>query len=74
MEMQKVESSNVLEIGHDGKETMRVLYAGKGRMENCLYEFEEVSTDDFDKLQKAKSVGSHLYRMGVKGVKIQKED
>lgn len=65
IKMDKVQSSNVVAIGHDGKNVMRVEYRG-----DSFYDFQGVSADDFDKLQKAKSVGSHLHRMGINGTKI----
>lgn len=65
MKMEKVESSNVVAIGHDGKDVMRVQYRG-----DSFYNFEGVTPEGFDKLQKAKSVGSFLHKMNVKGTKI----
>jgi hypothetical protein len=65
IKMNPVQSSNVVAIGHDGKNVMRVQYRG-----DSFYNFEGVSIDDFNELQKSKSVGSHLHRMGVKGTKI----
>ena len=63
--MQKVESSNVNAIGHDGKETMIVEYRGQS-----FYGFKGVFADAFAELEKAESVGSHLHKMGIKGTKI----
>lgn len=74
IQMVKVVSSNIVSVGHDGKETMHVLYAGKGGREDTLYEFEGVSADAFGKLLNAKSIGSHLYRMNVKGTKVNEEE
>jgi predicted RNA-binding Zn-ribbon protein involved in translation (DUF1610 family) len=65
MKMNKVASSNVVAIGHNGKETMNVQYRG-----DSLYKFEGVSVDAFTALQKAKSVGSSLHKIGIKGTRI----
>lgn len=65
IKLEPVESSNVVSIGHDGKKLMRVQYRG-----DSFYDFEGVTPEGFDKLKNAKSVGSFLHKMNVKGTKI----
>lgn len=65
IKMESVISSNVVAIGHDGKDMMRVEYRG-----DSFYDFEGVTPEGFDKLKNSKSVGSFLHRMNVKGIKI----
>jgi len=65
MKMNKVQSSCIVAIGHDGKEEMRVKYKGLS-----FYSFKGVSVKDFKTLQSAKSLGSCLHKMGVKGTKM----
>ena len=68
MKMEPVTSSNVTHIGHDGKD-MRVTYKG-----GTTYHFKGVSKAAHDKLMKSESKGSHLAKMGIKGVKLEKPD
>jgi KTSC domain len=66
MEMNPVKSSNITHIGHDGT-TMRVTYKS-----GDTYEFNGIPPHDHAKLMAADSKGSHLFKMGVKGVKVKK--
>ena len=64
--MHPVKSSQVTHIGHDG-DKMHITYVS-----GDTYEFKGVSKECHDTLMKAKSIGSHLYKMGIKGVKLKK--
>ena len=66
IKMEKVKSSNVVAIGHNGKDVMRVEYRG-----DSFYDFEGVTPEGFDKLKNSKSVGSFLHKMNVRGKKIK---
>jgi hypothetical protein len=53
-----VVSSNVASVAHDpATNTLEVRYRNDG-----TYQYADVSAEDFDRLQKAKSVGSHLHQ------------
>lgn len=55
--MSPVKSGQIAEIGHDG-DTMAVRFKHGG----TLYHYHGVTADDFAKLQKAESLGSHLHQ------------
>ena len=55
--MSPVKSGQIAEIGHDG-DTLAVRFKHGG----TLYHYHGVSPDDFAKLQKAESLGSHLHK------------
>ena len=67
MKMQEVKSSNVVSIGYEHG-VMHVKYKS-----GDTYEFHGVSDKEHDGLIKAKSIGSHLYKMGIKGKKLDKK-
>ena len=54
--MHNVKSSQIESIGHDGS-TLAVKFKSGG-----TYHYQGVSADDFSKLQKAESLGSHLQK------------
>ena len=63
MEMISVQSSQIAQIGHDGDSTLRILFRRGG-----LYEYAQVSREEFDALRLAPSVATH-FASRVKGVK-----
>ena len=54
--MQAIKSSQIESIGHHG-DTLAVKFKHGGE-----YRYHGVSADDFQKLQKAESIGSHLHK------------
>ena len=54
MLMEKVESGNILEIGHE-ETKMRVRFKG-----GTLYEYDSVSKEAFEEFKNAESKGSHF--------------
>jgi hypothetical protein len=65
MEHVKVNSSNIVSIGHEGT-TLQVTFKS-----GSTYEYHPVDKDDFNKLLNASSVGKTLNGLGLKGVKIE---
>lgn len=63
MEMQNVQSSQIAQVGHDGAQTLRVLFRRGG-----LYEYTGVSHEEFDEMMNAESLGSFFYKQ-IKDVK-----
>ena len=63
MEMISVVSSQIAQIGHDGQSTLRVLFRRGG-----LYEYYDVTPEEFDEFRSAESIRSHFGRH-IKGVK-----
>lgn len=57
MRMQKVESSNIAEMGHKGT-TMRVLFHNGG-----LYDYAGVPLTTYHEIVNAESVGSTFHRL-----------
>jgi hypothetical protein len=62
-----VKSSNVKSIAYENG-VMHVVYSS-----GDAYEFKGVSEEDHKKLMAAKSIGSHLHKMGIKGTKLKKQ-
>lgn len=67
MKHYNVKSSNVKSIAHKG-DVMHVTYKGSGK----TYEFTGISSDQFNALKNAKSIGKHLNGMGIKGKLVDK--
>ncbi len=63
MEMINVQSSQIAQIGHDGQSTLRVLFRRGG-----LYDYQQVTSEEFEALHNAASIGSHFGSF-IKGVK-----
>lgn len=55
MEMKPVQSSQIASIGHDGQSKLRVQFRSGG-----LYEYSDVTPEEFTKLSTAPSIGGHL--------------
>lgn len=55
MEMKPVQSSQIAAIGHDGGSKLRVQFRAGG-----LYEYANVTPEEFAKLESATSIGSHF--------------
>jgi hypothetical protein len=64
MQMHPVKSSHIEAIGHEGT-TMHVRFKGSG-----TYAYDGVTSEGFEKLKGAASVGKHLAKMNVTGKKI----
>lgn len=62
IKMHSVTSSHIKEVGHDGKDSMRVVYK-TGR----AYNFHGISPEHFDKIRKAESVGRAIQATGITG-------
>jgi hypothetical protein len=72
MKMQRVESSNIHSTGHEG-DTMHIAFKLKDGSIGETYAYTPVSAGNHVKLRAAKSVGGHLNKMGIKGVKLPAE-
>ena len=68
MQMEKVDSSNVEAIGHEG-DVMHVEFKHGG-----TYEYKGVTAAGVAKLKGVHSIGVHLRKMDVKGVKLPEQD
>ena len=72
MDMHKITSSHIVEIGHDEEiDTLKVVFKG-----NSTYLFKDVSKEDFAGLLESESKGKYLRQMDVysRGMKIDTED
>lgn len=63
MEMQSVQSSQIAQVGHDGGLKLQVLFRRGG-----LYEYDGVTSTEFDEMMNAESLGSFFYK-NIKGTK-----
>lgn len=63
MELLSVNSSQIAQIGHDGQSKLQVLFRRGG-----LYEYDQVTAQEFDELLNADSLGSHFHKT-IKGRK-----
>lgn len=67
MEMTNVQSSQIAAVGHNGESTLHILFRRGG-----LYEYDNVSAQEYDDLLRAESIGSHFGKH-IKGVKPWKK-
>jgi KTSC domain len=67
MKMHAVKSSNIKAIGYNNN-TMRVEFKN-----GDSYEYFGVTPYQHKELMAAQSIGSHLFKMGIKGKKIEKD-
>lgn len=68
--MERVKSSSIAEIGHDG-EHLFARYAG-----GSLYRFKDITVAQYNALRAAKSAGNHMNSFiipKVKGVLVREE-
>lgn len=56
MRMYSVDSKMIREIGHDGKLTLRVVFSN-----GATWEYDGVSTQAFDAMRQAESVGRYFH-------------
>lgn len=69
--MERVKSSSITEIGHDGS-AMFIRYAAGN-----LYRFPGITTDQFKAARDAKSIGSHVNAFiipKVKGIPVREQE
>jgi len=66
--MTPVKSSNITHIGHEG-DMMHVTYKSGN-----TYAFQGVNPEQHAELMSADSHGKHLAQMGLKGVKVEKDN
>jgi len=64
MQHHEVKSSMIESIAHKGT-TLHVKFKG-----GATYEYQNVKPEQFQMLKNAPSVGQHLNKMGIKGVKL----
>ena len=57
MNRKPVESSNIVSIGHDGKNTLEVEFKRGG-----IYQYSPVSSEGFIQMQQAESVGKYFHQ------------
>jgi hypothetical protein len=65
VKMEKVESSNVDAMGHDGDDIMFIQYKSGG-----LYMFAGVGFDMYCSIKESPSIGKALNATGLKGTRI----
>ena len=56
MTRKPVQSSNIISIGHDGKNTLEIEFKRGG-----IYQYSPVSTEGYVQLQQAESVGKYFH-------------
>ena len=57
MDRKPVESSNIVSIGHDGKNTLEIEFHRGG-----IFQYSPVSADGYIQMQKAESIGKYFHQ------------